>query len=435
MELKRALERLGDHVAADQNHRLIVGRPDAGRVRERLLASEARLRAKRVQQPRLVRRALAVAAAVAATVLVLVWTREPKPLDFSVSAAGLRSAGDVGAWLNAARGEPVSLDFSDGSRITLEGKARARVTELSAAGAALVLESGQAALAIHSSPKRESRWRVNVGPFTVHVTGTRFDVDWDPEGELLLLTMHEGRVIVSGCMFDDGRPIVAGETLRAACREQRVEIRSRGSVEAPAPVVPPSAELPVAEPPPSDTTLLDEPSPEPEPLPSPAEAELAPKPRPRGSEWRPLLENGRYKEAYSAARATGFADECEKASAADLMALADAARFSGGLADAEHAYATLRRRFPSDERAAVAAFTLARIAFDQRHGYAEAAKWLRTYLRERPGGTLAREALGRLIEAAQRSGDRAAAEEAARQYMQRFPSGPHSELARRVLAH
>ena len=50
-----------------------------------------------------------------------------------------------------------------------------------------------------------------------------------------------------------------------------------------------------------------------------------------------------------------------------------------------------------------------------------------------PGGTLASEAAGRLIEARERAGDRAGAEAAAREYLRRFPTGSYQELARRLL--
>jgi outer membrane protein assembly factor BamD (BamD/ComL family) len=65
--------------------------------------------------------------------------------------------------------------------------------------------------------------------------------------------------------------------------------------------------------------------------------------------------------------------------------------------------------------------------------YRGAATWFETYLRERPDGRFAREAAGRLIEAYQQSEDEDRAREAAREYLRRYPEGPHSALARTVL--
>lgn len=67
--------------------------------------------------------------------------------------------------------------------------------------------------------------------------------------------------------------------------------------------------------------------------------------------------------------------------------------------------------------------------FDQRRAYREAATWFAAYLRERPGGGLAREAKGRLMEALHRSGDPAGARRVATEYLATHPDGPHSKLA------
>ena len=157
-------------------------------------------------------------------------------------------------------------------------------------------------------------------------------------------------------------------------------------------------------------------------------------PRERPATWRALLARGDYKAGFSAAKLAGFERECEASGSAELMALGDAARFSGQTGAAEHAYLTLRRRFPGDGRSALAAFSLARIAFDQRGAHAAAARWFETYLRESPGGPLAREALGRLMESLQRSGQTDRARSVAEQYVARHPRGPHAELARRLVA-
>jgi hypothetical protein len=82
----------------------------------------------------------------------------------------------------------------------------------------------------------------------------------------------------------------------------------------------------------------------------------------------------------------------------------------------------------------VAAFALGRIAFDQRADFGGATRWFRTYLAEQPEGRLARDALGRLMEARSRVGDAAGAQVEARKYLDRYPSGPHAEMARRLTA-
>jgi TolA-binding protein len=150
------------------------------------------------------------------------------------------------------------------------------------------------------------------------------------------------------------------------------------------------------------------------------------------SKWRALAEAGRYREALAAAEAVGFEGECQRASSADLLSLAGAARLTGDAAHARQAYSLLRKRYASEPVAAVAAFNLARVAFDLASDYAGAARWFRTYLREQPSGSLAPEAHGRLLEALQRSGDTAGARAAANEYLTRYPAGPHAEFAKRL---
>jgi transmembrane sensor len=361
-----------------------------------------------------------VAAVTALAAGFVFWPRSPEPLGFTVGV--VPRAGVSGVWLSAPAAERVPLQFSDGSRVVLEPLCRARIAETEARGAAILVESGRVAVDVVHRP--EGRWRLSLGPFSVHVIGTRFGVEFDPVREALTLEVHDGRVVASGCHLGEGRPVHAGERLRASCKTRQLEIvtgetdgqRSLGSAQSPVQTdtVLPNASAKVA----------------PE---SPAPAAAAEGPAPPAAKWRGLLAQGDYKGAFLAAKLAGFERECETANSSELMALGDAARFSGQPAAAEHAYLSLRRRFAGDGRAALAAFSLAKIAFDQRGEHAAAARWFETYLRESPGGPLAREALGRLMESLQRSGQAGRARDVAEQYVARHPRGPHAELARRLL--
>jgi TolA-binding protein len=150
-------------------------------------------------------------------------------------------------------------------------------------------------------------------------------------------------------------------------------------------------------------------------------------------EWQTLAKAGKLKQAYVAAENQGFSRLCDTASAADLLRLGDAARLAGRPEHAVLALESLRRRFPTDSRRAVAAFTLGKVAFDLRRAFADAAKWFVVSLREQPNGSLSQEASGRLIEALRESGDAIAAARAARDYLERYPEGPHASVARSLL--
>jgi transmembrane sensor len=431
MEPMNGLPRAGRLLAEHQDANLdqVV---DMGLARRRLLTATPRRGAP------LARVAVASVVMVAAAVLLFLHNgpRGVGPLTFRVGEA--RRVGELDAWLAAPAGSSLPLNFSDGTAVILKPSARARVTRISHAGATLVLETGHAEFAVVK--RKDAAWQVSLGPFRVQVTGTRFDLDWEPRGEELVLTMHEGGVIVSGCMFGTGRAFVAGDTVHASCRDQRADISAKA--------VSPAVGGEQAAPDPTASVLPDtapagtgnDPMPGIEAAPRHSAVDVRGVSTPTSgavagrSSWRELVRAGRHREALDAAETAGFSAECASASAAELVALGDAARYVGRLERADEAYGAVRRRFAGQERAAVAAFALGRIAFDQRADFAGATRWFRTYLAEQPEGRLARDALGRLMEARSRVGDAPGARAEARKYLDRYPSGPHAEMARRLTA-
>ena len=109
--------------------------------------------------------------------------------------------------------------------------------------------------------------------------------------------------------------------------------------------------------------------------------------------------------------------------------MGDTARLGGRAARARAAYLAARKKLPDGDRTA---YGLGLLAFDQQRNYGEAARWFRTYLGEQPQGSLRREALGRLMEALQRSGDAGGAHRVAQEYLDKYPAGAHAALARRL---
>ena len=85
---------------------------------------------------------------------------------------------------------------------------------------------------------------------------------------------------------------------------------------------------------------------------------------------------------------------------------------------------------PACSAAPSAAFHLGQLAFDGRGAYADAEREFATYLALRPRGPLAAEALGRMMEAQQRSGDLAGARISAARYLALYPTGAHARLAK-----
>jgi hypothetical protein len=316
----------------------------------------------------------------------------------------------------APKGSGTSFRFSEGSRIALDPQARAKVASIGGPGAELVLESGRAHVDI--VPRAENAWRVQTGPFVVAVTGTRFDLDWDPATDRFSLELYEGKVTVSGCTFGTGQKLVAGQRAEASCnaKTQSVAPLSATSKDPRAGAAPPNANTPSAPNPPAVA----------------AEAFETHAAAPKQRDWPELARSGRYGDAYALASAVGVAGECGRRGADDVLLLGETARLTDHVEDARLAYQAVRRRFAGSPAAAQAAFNLGRL--EVRSGKkAASAGWFETYLREQPGGPLAQAALGRLLEARVEVGDTRAARDTARSYLERYPAGPHADAARKVL--
>lgn len=393
---------------------------EARRARERLPIDErlAAVRSKRARRGRvplgLVFAVGAGLGAVAASVLL--WPRGGGALRFAVGESS--APGIVGTWITAG-GPGTPIAFSDGTRVALSPGARVRVAGVSEHGARIVLEQGS--LSANVVPRAGNDWSAIAGPFEIRVTGTSFDATWDTAREELVVTMREGHVVVRGGCLAAERSLSKGDTARLSCHPVPGASSADAPLGAATEAVPPSVRevVPVRG---SDQAL-----------PSAALPKEVDVPAPPPS-FQDLARRGEYKRALEAAEASGFEALCSTLSASDLVELGTAARLARGSDRARLAYGTVRKRFPRSEPAATAAFLLGQMAFDGNHAFAESHRWFQTYLAERPGGSLAAEALGRLMEAEQGLGDLAVARATAARYVARFPNGAHAALAQSLLA-
>jgi TolA-binding protein len=375
-----------------------------------------------------------VAATAAATVLVLILislksigTRAEPAREALVMAGDPALRG--GQWLRASDDQPTRLRFADGTELVLQRESTGRLAKGSESQARLMLEKGSLRARVTSTAITGRTWTFEAGLYEVIVVGTELDVSWNSDSGRLFVRVEHGRVRVRGGQLDaDGLLLGDGDELEV--EPGRVELRrARGSAAggtaapAPAPSVAASADTPAR-----DTATR---SSSPAQLPA-ASAKQGDQNAEKADDWKSLARSGSYEEALQAADGQGFDALLVRLNAADLALLADAARLSGDSTRARSALLTLRRRFGSTDAASLAAFRLGRLA----HGagdYPEAARWFRAYLGETRSGSLADEAMGRLVEAQARAGDRAAAEASAREYLRRFPGGPYESLARGLL--
>jgi hypothetical protein len=428
-DLNRGLSALGGAVAEVSDRASdAAGRAAIATARRSFLAPPPALRA-----PLLRPRTLALlAAACGALLVVLSWAwRSPRSLSFQVAAAAARP-GVVGEWVAAEPGAPVALRFSEGSTLGLAPGARMRVTTTNPRGADVLIERG-AVHAVITHAERAARWALRAGPFEVRVTGTVFDASWDPVTESFELIMEQGSVVVTGPLIPPDRAVVAGERLRVSVRDARMELTigpQAATLPEPAVTVGPQAIPTPAEPAPNAAEPPAAPGVEPR---SPREAT---RPAATGAEpgalaessWKALAAAGKYRDALAAVEAAGFERELSRASASELLLLADAARLGGSPARARAALLAARARGVRGHTA----FLLGKIAADQGGSSGDAGTWMETYLREQPGGSFAEQALGRIVELSRR--DPASSARAAERYLARYPSGAHAPLARSLVA-
>jgi hypothetical protein len=427
-DLSRRLRKLGDAVAEVSDRG--ADRAAIDRARRRFVSPGVppALRGRLVP--------VLLAAAFAVAVAAILWIRRAPPaVSFAIGSPPAPAA--VGDWVAAGAEAPLEARFSEGSVLTLAPGARMRVTTTNPSGADVLIERGSVhAIVAHAG--RAARWSLRAGPFEVRVTGTIFDAAWDPMTETFELRMQEGAVVVTGPLLPPDRSLIAGERLVVSVREGRMQLQAGAAA--------PSSSVSMG---PQAASVSMGPQAAPNPAPAApgliatghvaverVEAEpsktanVHAEPHPAaGSGWRELAAARRYREALAAADAAGFAQELERAPAGDLLALADAARFAGRPAQAREALLAVRRRFGARGHTA---FLLGKIAADQQGARIDAVQWFEVYLAEAPGGPLAEQALGRIIELQRRS-DPAAAARAATRYLARYPDGAYAALARSVV--
>lgn len=401
------LDRLGERVARRQDAQLAERAHELARVRSRLLAEAAPRRG----------RVVALVGALAAAAVLVLWLAARGP-DLSYEIGGIPGTAALGVPVGGAEDRDATLRFSDGSTVLLHAGAVARVAQAGSRGAHVVIERGLAAISV---PRRhDTTWRFDVGPFVVQVTGTRFNVEWRAARSQFRIEMQDGSVIVTGPVLDGPTAVVAGQTLEVLVGEGVVHRGSVSEVAAPAgPAAAPSAAVAVA------PAVVAAPS---------ASGVGAPGPvlvvvdaGASSSDWRSLARRGDYRAAYAATEVSGVDAVIAGASAEDLLLLGDTARFAGHSDVARRAYQAVRDRFGGSRSAGVAAFSLGRL------GGAGALAWFEAYLREEPSGSLAREALGRVMELHHAAKNDVAARAAAERYLARYAGGPHSALAQALV--
>ncbi len=346
-----------------------------------------------------------------------------RAITFEVTNATVNDGGYV-----AAAGVDAAVRFSDRSELGVERGTRLRVSRLEAHGAHVMLEGGLLHVRIHPEP--QTSWTLDAGPYAVHVTGTEFDLTWRVEDQTLDLRLFKGSVVVDGPLANGGLRMAAGQHLVAHANDGSLSIEDgrdarttpgEGSPEGspPGPAAP-SAVAVVAPP----VVAAAAPA-------APATGSRVAVSR-SGDGWASRVAHGDFGAVISDAERHGLEGALAGASAVDLAALADAARYARRPDLARRALIAARTRFPTAIQARDAAFFLGGLAEAQK-SEPLAIDWYDVYLREGPEGAYASQALGRKMALLERTRGVESAKPFAIEYLQRFGDGPYAPAARKLL--
>lgn len=168
------------------------------------------------------------------------------------------------------------------------------------------------------------------------------------------------------------------------------------------------------------------------PAPSPVSSEIAVA---NPAEWEQLAEAGDFSAAKLALdREGGFERARSRASAAQLLVLADIARASGNRDQAAQALRRVLSSYVSAPEAPLAAWTLGNL-LEQAGDRAGAADAYATYRRLSPTGDFAEDAAARQVDAALSQGNLELGRRAMEEYAENFPKGRRlAELRKRLAA-
>ena len=410
------------------------------------------------------RRFVFIAAAIAVVLipllLVIGYNTGEKELPFWFQS-GNRLAGKPGKSLSTGPEERASIDFHNGSVVTLEENTAVAVVKSSTKEVRFDMAGGD--LFVDVEGKESGQWVVVLGPFRVSVLGTRFFVSWRETSKILDVRVERGAVLVEGTTLGDRGIVVTGGNHFRANGEtgffvmndmtsryydpsspslllENTARRERGSPEPPPlsdtqTTLVPSVNTAHTAAPRSGRSAPGHKIPQTTPVSKSAPTSVTARDADPQPDWRGLLERGDDTAIITAAARFGAGTLVETASLAELWRLMNAARRMERYPLTETLLLAVRQRFPGASKASLAAFVLGKINYYGKGDADAAAGWFRVYVDENPDGPLAEEALGRLIQILDERGKRAEASKLARAYIDKYPTGRLSSTVRSLLRH
>ncbi|MCP4680060.1 MAG: hypothetical protein GY854_32125 [Deltaproteobacteria bacterium] len=424
------LERVGEEVAGA----LGTGPPESRRAAQKRDLLSMLETEKRPSRGRYFVMAAAAAVIIASAIGLIAFRERQNPLPFWIGEKLV--AGDEGSWIDTSQNTSTPIRFAGGSRMEFSQESTARVVASNDQTVQVSLSDGEVFADINGNGK--TNWRLKAGPYQVDVVGTIFEVSWNKSNKALNVAVKKGVVLVSGeGLNKPGVRLTTGERLQVDKNKVLVSLDSEKSavdtgssvsnVSSP-PSIDPEPEIGVDEDTRSDIATAKKSAAR------TASVQRAETRAPKATHaWRGFYDNKDYRGALDAAEEAGLAELLATLGCEDLWRIASAARYARKGQASIEALLSIRERCPKSKRAKTATFLLGRVSQELKGDVVTAQRWFGIYLNETPGGPLAEEALGRLIDACARAGKRREARQHAEEYLSRYPDGPFVELAQSAL--
>jgi|GEM_PF-1412588 len=312
------------------------------------------------------------------------------------------------------------LSFSDQSEVRLEPQTTIDVRILPSNRALFNLAGGKVHVNVHHQDHTD--YRFQAGSYEVLVTGTAFELGFEPKAEHVALHMREGRVEVH-TPHGEVRVVRGGESFERS-RPQPIEVAR--AIDAATVIDAGGAQAP------SSPNEREPRASRRAPGSSESERRAASGASSEASlSYAALARDGKFSEIVQDAMGRGLNSVLSSKPPSELIQLSHAARYVGHADLARPVLQALVRKYGATSEGRAAIFFLGRLSDGAGDG-ATAAQQYEQYLKLEPRGAYAPEALGRRMILAQRNNPQLAAK-LARDYLARFPQGSYKTHASALL--
>lgn len=315
----------------------------------------------------------------------------------------------IGSLIEPGVQSELPIKFEDGSTITIFSGSIGQVIESTEKKVKFRLHNGS--ISAHIKHRKDSKWYIEAGDYQVTVIGTKFNISWTEQSRHFDLTVEEGIVRVTGPNLGKNGMLVTHNNSFHGPETKNEEADNNKQI----------------------AYNIQKDTGHNEIIPHLNKGNITGEDINNNLTIGKLLEQKRYADTVEAIEKQGFYNVLAELNEDETWQLTYAYRFVKNGNRAQEVLMHFRERFARSYQSKIAAFLIARISIELNHNTDKAVEWFQIYLDEDPDGPLAEEAIGRIMNIYKESGDRNRAANMAKIYIQKYPDGIFSSLARSIV--